>query len=961
MGELTSFQYNGASVVDYMMASPEMRECVHNFKVMGLTQFSDHCPLICSLKPKCQFIDGDYLAQKYTTVPVNTQWVAETSPKVFQDAQEEPDYKKEILEILHKECHSSEDVVNLNTILTDTLVKIGEKSGKKREPKRNTKKRMQPKNRWYDASCICLKRELNILAKKYGKNPTVSSVRLAYYSKKKEYKKHIKRKKYLYFKDLNNDILHEDHISWKDFNKLRNAARMEPKLDLFDIENFFKFFKGLYKRHTIPADYQIATEPEHDTNNMLSLLQQILNKDVELDELKEGVKGLKTGKAAGEDMIINEFLKNCKDLALESIQKLFNGCLEFSVYPWNTTTITPLHKKGCPHDPDNYRAIAVGSNLGKLFSTILLNRLLEFRSKHCPDTPNQRGFCKGAQTADHIFSLNTCIQKYVKHKRKRLYSCFVDFQKAFDTVSREALLYKLDQMGIQGRFFKCLQHMYKNSSAKLKMVKRLSECFDIEAGTEQGHPLSPELFKCYIHELSVRLNNITGTRNPLLNNVKITHLLWADDLVLLALDKGSLQAMIDELNSFCGEWGLIVNLKKTAVLVFNNSGRQLLEGMNLTYGETQIPSVREYCYLGTTFAINGSQKINQKQLRIKGLKAYFSLKRTIDLTSVAKSANFKLFDALIAPVVSYGCQVWLPGSELMKCLVDEGKRAERDVMAAIARDPMEKLHLSLLKWTLGVRKKTTNIPIWGDCGRFPIGISMIKLMLDFHNRLVELDKTNSPQIVRHAFVEQSLLELDWFKSIKKLTASFDENALNHCESNDKAAKPNSLLIKNRLEKWFLDKWDCARKSYSKLAFYNKLKEGFGMEPYLQLESHKKAKYITWLRTSSHLLNVETGRYGSKISSLHHRTCDFCSVDDKETLELLVSLPTVKPIIEDEMHFLKSCPRYNSIREDKSDRFTELLKNDVRALFLEDWILEFSNFVFKLFRKRFQKEADGYND
>ena len=64
----------------------------------------------------------------------------------------------------------------------------------------------------------------------------------------------------------------------------------------------------------------------------------------------------------------------------------------------------------------------------------------------------------------------------------------------------------------------------------------------------------------------------------------------------------------------------------------------------------------------------------------------------------------------------------------MKCLVDEGKRAERDVMAAIARDPMEKLHLSLLKWTLGVRKRTTNIPIWGDCGRFPIGISMIKLI-----------------------------------------------------------------------------------------------------------------------------------------------------------------------------------------------------------------------------------------
>ena len=42
---------------------------------------------------------------------------------------------------------------------------------------------------------------------------------------------------------------------------------------------------------------------------MLQLLQNILNKDVNSDELKEGVKGLKNGKAAGEDGLINELLK----------------------------------------------------------------------------------------------------------------------------------------------------------------------------------------------------------------------------------------------------------------------------------------------------------------------------------------------------------------------------------------------------------------------------------------------------------------------------------------------------------------------------------------------------------------------------------------------------------------------------------------------------------------------------
>ena len=69
---------------------------------------------------------------------------------------------------------------------------------------------------------------------------------------------------------------------------------------------------------------------------------------------------------------------------------------------------------------------------------------------------------------------------------------------------------------------------------------------EILAGTEQVHPMSPELFKTYIHELSVRLNSIEDLKCPTLNEIVLTHLLCADDLVLLALTKESLQRLIDE-------------------------------------------------------------------------------------------------------------------------------------------------------------------------------------------------------------------------------------------------------------------------------------------------------------------------------------------------------------------------------------------------------------------------------
>ena len=108
-------------------------------------------------------------------------------------------------------------------------------------------------------------------------------------------------------------------------------------------------------------------------------------------------------------MITNEIIKTLNRSNVALLTQLFNTCLDTGIYPWNANIITPLHKKGSKDDPDNYRAIAVSSVLGKLFSTILLNRLIEFRHAHCPDPENQLGFTKGAQTYDHILTMQTIM------------------------------------------------------------------------------------------------------------------------------------------------------------------------------------------------------------------------------------------------------------------------------------------------------------------------------------------------------------------------------------------------------------------------------------------------------------------------------------------------------------------------------------------------------------------------
>ena len=200
------------------------------------------------------------------------------------------------------------------------------------------------------------------------------------------------------------------------------------------------------------------------------------------------IKRLKNGKASSTDLITNEILKHLTPRTKNILLDLFNHCFDSGTYPWNSSIVTPIHKKGDIHNPDNYRAIAVGSCIGKLYSTILLNRLQNFRNTICPDPINQLGFTKNAQTADHLFTLSTIAKKY-RSKKCPVYAVFVDFRKAFDSICRQALFYKLASAGLTGKFYNALRFMYANSKAQIKLSGYLSREIYINKATEQGHSL----------------------------------------------------------------------------------------------------------------------------------------------------------------------------------------------------------------------------------------------------------------------------------------------------------------------------------------------------------------------------------------------------------------------------------------------------------------------------------------
>ena len=137
--------------------------------------------------------------------------------------------------------------------------------------------------------------------------------------------------------------------------------------------------------------------------------------------------------------------------------------------------------------------------LGKLFCTILYNRIapiLENKNILCKE---QAGFRQNHRTTDHIFLLRTIIKKYTT-KNNILFLCFVDFSKAFDSMWRRALIEKLRKIGINGPFLQVIESIYNTTTNSLIYNDSLTPKFISNIGVKQGDTLSTILVNLYIND-----------------------------------------------------------------------------------------------------------------------------------------------------------------------------------------------------------------------------------------------------------------------------------------------------------------------------------------------------------------------------------------------------------------------------------------------------------------------------
>lgn len=326
---------------------------------------------------------------------------------------------------------------------------------------------------------------------------------------------------------------------------------------------------------------------------------------------------LHTSVAGGPDGIFPETLEYARtvDWSLRRLHRYtvsreiaegYNEMLSSGNIPpdFATSTLTPVLKKPKPGhsvdpaDPDSYRGIAVAGSLCKLLMLVLTRRLTHWAILNDIISPPQAGFLPHLSCEHHVFTLLQTIKERLR-RRLPTYVLFVDFTKAYDLVHRSALWNVLATMGVPPRLLTLLRNVNDARTCRVKVNGSLSEPYASEAGVAQGDPMSCLLYVLYIESLSRFLACGSSEHGVTTAGLRLTHLLFADDLACLGESPLHLQRCLDKISAWSAAWAATVSTGKgkTEAMAFHHEA-PMREMDPLSYNATEISWTPSYRYLG---------------------------------------------------------------------------------------------------------------------------------------------------------------------------------------------------------------------------------------------------------------------------------------------------------------------------------------------------------------------------
>jgi hypothetical protein len=560
-----------------------------------------------------------------------------------------------------------------------------------------------------------------------------------------------------------------------------------------------------------------------------------LDRVITLKEVSEVCKRVKKGKASGFDEIITEWLKYGGERMTFALWMMMNEVWMKEKWPedWGRGMIRPLFKEGDKRDPLNYRGITLLSVVGKLFSSILNKRLSEYLEEEGGVVDEQGGFREGRGCPEQIFALTEVL----KMRRNRpTFCCFIDIKKAYDRVWRDGLWKRLWEVGVRGRMWRVIKEGYSRVESCGLVGDRMTDWFNIEVGVRQGCTLSPTLFSVFIDGLARAIKNLgLGVE---VGEERLTLLLYADDIVLLAETEQDLQKMVSCIYEYSRKWRFELNSKKTQVVVFGKRKKEAC----IKLGEVTLEEVDSYKYLGMVMQKRGSWKIQKERVIRKARARMFGAWNLLVRSGrMGVGAGEKVWKALIRPVLEYGAEVWETEHDR---LWEEAELMQREMGRRIlgcSRRMVNEVVLGELGWmTMRGRRKKLRLGFWAKI------LSMkeerwVKKVYEESRRRYEEEGEKNWCSMTHEILKEIGLEEAWEE--QEVGADWKDQV-------------GEAVLKKEEEAW-----QAGMKKKIKTEHYRKWKKRLVFEKYLLEDSNREGRrQLTRLRGGVHCLRIETGRW-----------------------------------------------------------------------------------------------------
>ncbi|KAJ2940675.1 hypothetical protein O0L34_g14785 [Tuta absoluta] len=395
------------------------------------------------------------------------------------------------------------------------------------------------------------------------------------------------------------------------------------------------------------------------------------------DEFFAALKRMKNHKSPGADGIPAELYKYGGPHIKNKLFELVLNIWECEIVPqdWRDASICKLYKgKGDIADCSSYRGISLLSTAGKILAHIINTRLSRHAESILPET--QCGFRPGRGTVDAIFVVRQIQEKSLEQHR-HLYMCFVDLEKAFDRVPREALWIVLKKAGCPEKLLNLIRQFHENMTVRVRHENNFSDRIPVTSGVKQGCVLAPTLFSLYFASVmrdaattcsdQIEINSRTDKSVFDLSRFRakrqvvklsIRDILYADDVCLMADSIESLQTYVNSLQVSCRKFGLVISTSKTQILKQPARGCRSVQS-SVTLNNSALEEVSNFKYLGSRLRCDNTLA-SEIPARIAGAAAAFGkLKaRVWNSHDLKLQTKMLVYKAIVLPTLLYAAETW---------------------------------------------------------------------------------------------------------------------------------------------------------------------------------------------------------------------------------------------------------------------------------------------------------------